>query len=206
MVNFTFSLTINEMITISTTQTFRSWVVIFHLCKPMAFYLTSYTIQPGLLLVRMFYSEDRALFQSATKTGIPHGTLKIAIQEVLWSIRGSNLTTWSLPLTNVKWHSEPTPVTVTSQPIRLSTNFKTIIPSLTLTELRVVSMEHLQRMCHASRERFPFQTPGSVTLFGTCLCSNCWDQNFRTCHAFTRLFTLNTPRYILDFPLLNNAA
>ena len=36
-------------------------------------------------------------------------------------------------------------------------------------------------------------------LFGTCLCSNCWDQIPRTCHVFNRLFTLNTPWYFLDF-------
>ena len=42
------------------------------------------------------------------------------------------------PLTNVKWHSDPWP-TVTSLPIRLSTNFMTFIPSLTFTELWVVS-------------------------------------------------------------------
>ena len=37
--------------------------------------------------------------------------------------------------------------------------------------------------------------------FGTCLCSNCWDQIPRTCHVFTRLLTLNTPWYSLDFAL-----
>ena len=37
--------------------------------------------------------------------------------------------------------------------------------------------------------------------FGTCLCSNCWDQIPRTCHVFTRLFTSNTPWYFLDFAL-----
>ena len=40
---------------------------------------------------------------------------------------------WSIPLTNVKWHSDPWP-TVTSQPIRLSINFMTLIPSLTFTD------------------------------------------------------------------------
>ena len=34
---------------------------------------------------------------------------------------------------HVKWHSDPWP-TVTSQPIRLSTNFMTLIPSLTFTD------------------------------------------------------------------------
>ena len=34
--------------------------------------------------------------------------------------------------------------------------------------------------------------------FGTCLCSNWWDQIPRTCRVFSRLFTLNTHRYFLD--------
>ena len=41
----------------------------------------------------------------------------------------------------------------------------TLIPTLTFTELRVVSTEHLQRVWHASRERLPFRTPGSVPPF-----------------------------------------
>ena len=40
----------------------------------------------------------------------------------------------------------PWPVTVTPQPIRLSANFMTLIPSLTFTELQVVSLEHSQRV------------------------------------------------------------
>ena len=40
--------------------------------------------------------------------------------------------------------------------------------------------------------------------FGTCLCSNCWDQIIRTCHVFTRLFTSNTLWYILDFAYMLN--
>ena len=87
-----------------------------------------------------------------------------------WSIRGSYSAIWSLPLTNVKWHSGPWLVTVTSQPIRHSTNFMTFIYRVTNG-----SIEHLQRVWHASREHFPFWIPGSVHLFGTCLCSNRWD-------------------------------
>ena len=60
-------------------------------------------------------------------------------------------------------------------------------------------MEHLQRVWHASRERLPFRTPGSVPHCGTCLCSNCWEQIPHTCHVFTRLFTSITPWYFLDF-------
>ena len=80
----------------------------------------------------------------------------------------------------------------------MSALLRILIPTLTFTELRVVSMEHLQRVWHASRERIPFRTHGSVPHFGTCECSNCWDQIPRTCHGFTRLFTSNTPWYFLD--------
>ena len=66
-------------------------------------------------------------------------------------------------------------------PNRLSTNFMTLIQSLTFTELWVVFLEHLQRMWHASRERLPFRATGSVPHLGTCLCSNCLDQIHRTC-------------------------
>ena len=52
--------------------------------------------------------------------------------------------------------------------IFIFTNFMTFIPSLAFTELWVVSMEHLQRVWLASRERLPFRTPGSVAHFGTC--------------------------------------
>ena len=47
-----------------------------------------------------------------------------------WSTRRFYSAIWSFPLTNVKWHSDPWP-TMTSKPIRLSTNFMTLIPSLT---------------------------------------------------------------------------
>ena len=79
-------------------------------------------------------------------------------------------------------------------------NFMALIPDLTFTELRVVSMEHLQRVWLPSRERLPVRTPASAPPpLGTCLCFNCWDKFYRTCRIFSRLFTLNTPWYFLDF-------
>ena len=80
-------------------------------------------------------------------------------------MRISYSTIWSLLLTNVYWHSDAWAVTVTSQPIRLSTNFMTLIPNLTFTEWRVVPINHLQRVWHARRERLPFWTLGSVPRF-----------------------------------------
>ena len=43
-------------------QTFRSWVAIFHLRRPMVFYLTAHTVCQGLLLLWMFYSKGGATF------------------------------------------------------------------------------------------------------------------------------------------------
>ena len=60
---FTLPSTTNELISISTSQTFRSWVLIFHLRRPMVFYLSTNTLSPGLLLVWRFYSEGQATFQ-----------------------------------------------------------------------------------------------------------------------------------------------
>ena len=74
-----------------------------------------------------------------------------------------------------------------------------LIPILTLTELRLVSMEHLQRVWHAGRERISFRIHSSVPLLGMSLCSNCWDQCSQTCSFFSRLFTWYTPRYFLEF-------
>ena len=47
--------------------------------------------------------------------------------------------------------------------------FHDLDTELDLHRLWVVSMEHLQRVWYASRERLPFRTPGSVPHFGTCL-------------------------------------
>ena len=145
MVNFTLPSTTNEMISTSTSQTFPSWVVIFHLCRPMAFLSLNLYDTPGLaprMNVSFWGPDDFPVKYSNRDTSWNAWNL---IQEVLWSIRGPYTAIWSFPLTNVKWHSDPWP-TVTSQSIRLSTNVMTFIPNLTFTELWVVSMEHLQRV------------------------------------------------------------
>ena len=58
-----------------------------------------------------------------------------------------------------------------SQFQKVSFQFQDLYTELDLHRLWVVSMEHLQRVWHASRERLPFRTPGSVPHCGTCLCS-----------------------------------
>ena len=51
---------INVTISTSISQTFRSWVAIFHLRQ--CFYLTTHTVCQGLLLLWMFYSKGGATF------------------------------------------------------------------------------------------------------------------------------------------------
>ena len=74
----------------------------------------------------------------------------------------------------------------------------TVIPSLTFTELWVVSMEHLQRVWLANRERLPFRTPGSVPLFDL-LVLQLLRPDSSNLPCLTRLFTLNTPWNFLEF-------
>ena len=134
MVNSLLQSTKNDMISISTSQTFRSWVFIFHLLRPMAFLSLNLYDTPGLVPRMNVWFSGPSNFPVSFQTGIPRRTLKIVIQEVLWSIRGSYSAIWSLPLMKLKWHSDPWQ-TVTSQPIRLSASFVTFVPSLTFTEL-----------------------------------------------------------------------
>ena len=47
----------------------------------------------------------------------------------------------SVPLANIKYHSEARPVTVTSKPITLYNNFMTLIPNFTFIESQEVYME-----------------------------------------------------------------
>ena len=69
--------------------------------------------------------------------------------------------------------------------------FHDLDTELDLHRLWVVSMEHLQRVWHASRERLPLRTPGSVPFVGACMCSDCWDQ-------FPRLY-IDLMTYQVDF-------
>ena len=63
MVNFTFPFTTNEMISIFISQTFRSWVAIFHLYRPIVFLSLSLYDTPGPAPHINVYSEGRATIQ-----------------------------------------------------------------------------------------------------------------------------------------------
>ena len=120
--------------------------------------------------------------------------ISYVIQELLWSIRGSYQTIWSLPLTNYKWNSAARPITVTtSQPIRLFINFMTFISSLTFTELWMVSIEHFQRCgmpawnTYHSRHLVP-------SLYRAYISSNCWDHDIPDFSPQISLCTLSILR------------
>ena len=106
---------------------------------------------------------------------------------------------WSLPLANVEWHSDPWP-TVTSQPIRLFTNFYKwpLYQVWPLPNYERFPWSICNGCCMPAGNAYPSGHLVPPPFF-TCLCSNCWDQIPRTCHVFTRLFTLISPWYFLHF-------
>ena len=82
---------------------------------------------------------------------------------------------------------------------RLFTDLMTT-PNLTFTELRGFHGAFATGVaCQQGGLTLPDTWFRSYPLLGTCLCSNCWYQFSRTCLVFSRLFTLNTPRYFVDF-------
>ena len=69
MVNFTLPFTTNKMISISTSQTFRSWVVVFHLRRPMAFLSVSFYDTPGFAPCIIFFQRIKRFSSKQLKQG-----------------------------------------------------------------------------------------------------------------------------------------
>ena len=80
---------------------------------------------------------------------------------------------------------------------RLYTELMTV-PNLILTELREVSMEHLRRVWHASRERLLPPTPGPVPL-GLAYVLLVETNPFPNVVILTGLCSSNIPRYFFGF-------
>ena len=91
----------------------------------LGFYLSAYTIRPACSSYEYFILRARRLSSKPLKQGYLVDRLQIVIHEVLWTIWGSYSAIRSLPLTNIKRLSDPWLVTVTSKPIRFSTNWST---------------------------------------------------------------------------------
>ena len=187
------------MISVSTSQTFCSWVVIFLLHRPMEFLSLSLYIRytracssyecfilrarrPSSKLLKQGYLVKRLKSQFRKF----HGRYGDLIQQ--YEVSLSRLLNYILTLDKLQW----LPNRSYFPPI-----FMTLIPGLTFTELRVVVMEHLQGAWLASRERFPFRTPGSVPPFGDLLLL----QLLWPVLPYLPYLFLNYSRYLLDFAL-----
>ena len=114
-------------------KTFRSGVVISHLRRPIACLSLNLYDTPGLapLMNVLFWGPGNFPVSYLNRDSLCNAWNRHSGS--FWSIRGSYSAIWSNHLANVKWHSNPWP-TVTFQPIRLSTNFIILIPSLIFTE------------------------------------------------------------------------
>ena len=126
-------------------------------------------------------------FPVSYSTGITLGTLEIV--EVLWSTRGSYSTIWSFPFTNVKRHSDPWPVTVTSQPIRLSPISWPWYRAWSSPNYECFRWSICKGCGMPAGNAYPSGHLVPSPFFGTCLCSNCLDQFSRTCRVFSLDFS-----------------
>ena len=179
MVNFTLRSTTNEMISISTSQTFRSWVVIFHLRQPMEFLSLNLYDTPGLaprMHVLYWGSGDFPVHVSysnrdtSRKAWNRHSEsfmvdMGILFSNMMYPSHECKMTFWSL--TNSDFPTNQT-----------FHQFHDLYTELDLHRLWVVSMEHLIRVWQASRERLPFQTPDSVPMVGLA-CAQIVETRFR---------------------------
>ena len=139
------SITTSAMIAISTSQTFRSWVVIFHLRRPMSFfYLSLYdTPERAPRMNILFWEPGDFPVSFLIKQGYLVERLKSSFRK-FYGWYGDFIQQYEVSLSRNL--NDPWLVTVTSQLIRISTNDLD-------TE-------------HASMERLPFRTPGSIPFFG----------------------------------------
>ena len=163
-----FALSFTTSVAISILQTFRSWVA-------------THLKHQGLLLIWIFYSEGVAAFQLTFRTGICQGTFEIVSKEVLLSVRGPYQTIRGPPLPNVtrlledyhiQWHPPLIRHYTNCWPCYWSGPYYRI---WLFTQLREVSIEHLQRVRHANR--------GHLVLshIGTCMRSNVETNTSWTC-------------------------
>ena len=124
----------NDIISISSSQTFRSWVVIFNLRRHMAFLSLSLYNTPGLaphINVLLWRSGDFLVSYSNRDTSCKVVFCK-AKENRHWGsfMVDTGILFSNIPLTNGKRHSNLRQVTVTFQPIRHFTISMTLIPSL----------------------------------------------------------------------------
>ena len=99
-----------------------------------------------------------------------------------WCIHLSRSLFLNYPFTNIKWHYEALPFTMTPSIDQTLNQTMTLLPNLTFTKLREVSIEHLQRL-------------SLIRILSRSICFTLWDQYFsHVCRDFSDC-TSNIPRY-----------
>ena len=168
MVNFTLPSTTNEMILISTSQTSRSWGSIIPSSPAYGVFISQLIrYARACSSYECFILRARRLSSKLLKQGYLVERLKSSFRK-FYGRYGDLIQQYEVSLSRMLNDI----LTLDQQWLPNQSDFPPIswplLPTLTFTELRVVSIEHLQRVWHASRECLPFRTPGSVHHFGTC--------------------------------------
>ena len=112
--------------------------------------------------------------------------VEIVPHDILWSTWGSHQTLWnhlSQMLHEILGHTVKPSIDQTFYCRDLVTELDLITVFDVITQIREVSIEHLQRVRLANRGRLLLRTPGPVPL-GTCICSNVETIHSWTCHVY----------------------
>ena len=181
--------TTNVTISTSISQTFRSWVAIFHLRQPMVFLSHSSYGMPGLApLMNVLFKGRRDFHLSSSD------------RDMLWKVwnrpsesfmvdMGISSNIRSLPFPNVTWLSGTWPCTMTPSIDQTLHQFANLLPNWNLLPILTLLPNFggfhrtLQRVRLANRGRLFLRTPGTVP-FGTCICSNVETILSWTCHLY----------------------
>ena len=195
MVNFTLRSTTNEMISVSTSQTFRSWVVIFNLRQLMEFLYELIRYARACSSYECFILRARRLSSKLLKQGYLVERLKSSFRK-FYGRYGDLIQQYEVSLSRMlndililgqQWHQSDFPPIpwpwYRAWPSPIMSDFHGAFATGVACQQGTLTLPDTWFRPHC----------------GTCLCSNCWDQIPRTCHVFTRLFTSNTPWYFLDF-------
>ena len=122
-VNCTLPFTTNVTISTSISQTFHSWVAIFHLRQPMVFLSHSSYGMPGLApLMNVLFLGRRDFHLSSSDRDMSWNVWNRPSESCM-----VDQTLWSLPLPNVTWHSGTWPCAMTH--CRTLRRFASLLPN-----------------------------------------------------------------------------
>ena len=175
MVNFTLPFTTNEMISISTSLTFRSWVVIYP-SSPAYSDFISQLIRYARASYECFILRARRLSSKLLKQGYLVERLKSSFRK-FYGRNGDQFSNMKSPFHEClkPFWSLANSDFPTDQTLH---QFHDLDTELDLHRIMSGSKEHLQRVWHASWERLSFRTFGSVPFWGLA-CAPIVETRFR---------------------------